>query len=369
MFSWVATSPKMVPHTSSRKHPRAKFPMRIFAIESSCDESALALLDSRQGLLGEWVHSQIALHGEYGGVVPDIASREHVARFGPLLEQAQRDVEIGQVDRVAVTVGPGLAGCLAVGIAAAKSLALAWGAPLMGVNHLRGHAFSPFIALHAESPNDFEARLDALLPHIGLLVSGGNTILFQIDRKRRISLLAQTVDDAAGEAIDKGAKLLGMPYPGGVQIERTAANGRGGRFEFPTGIPDRSDFRFSFSGLKTSLRYQLEAMNDAELAADLPDLCADYQRAIVRQLVNKTKHVLSQTEAASLGLSGGVANNTLLREKMTELARKQRLPLLMAERRHTGDNAAMIAFAAMIDPDVRSSEGGGLSFDPAATLA
>lgn len=343
--------------------------MRILAFESSCDESALALLDSRQGLLGEWVHSQIAIHGEYGGVVPDIASREHVARFGPLLEQAQEKVELTNIDRVAVTVGPGLAGCLAVGIAAAKSLALALGAPLAGVNHLRGHAFSPFITLHGEAPDAFDERLAALLPHVGLLVSGGNTILFQIDRERRISLLAQTVDDAAGEAIDKGAKLLGMPYPGGVQIEKAAATGQGGRFEFPTGIPDRTDFRFSFSGLKTSLRYQLEAMDDAQLAANLPDLCADYQSAIVRQLVNKTRHVLAQTDAASVGLSGGVANNGLLRSEMDKLARKRKLPLFMAERRHTGDNAAMIAFAAMVDPTVREQGVGGLTFDPAATLA
>jgi len=343
--------------------------MRILAIESSCDESALALLDSSQGLLGEWVHSQIALHGEYGGVVPDLASREHVTRFGPLLEQAQREVEFGELGQVAVTVGPGLAGCLAVGIAAAKALALVWDVPLVGVNHLRGHAFSPFISLHAEAPTDFDHRFDALLPHLGLLVSGGNTILFRIGVDRQITLLAQTVDDAAGEAIDKGAKLLGMPYPGGVQIEKTATRGEGGRFEFPTGIPERNDFRFSFSGLKTSLRYQLEAMDDPALEAALPDLCADYQAAIVRQLVNKTRHVLEATDCASLGLSGGVANNGHLRMEMEKLAHKQKLPLYMAQRRHTGDNAAMIAFAAMVDPTVCPQPLGELSFDPAMTLA
>ncbi|GHB95272.1 tRNA (adenosine(37)-N6)-threonylcarbamoyltransferase complex transferase subunit TsaD [Cerasicoccus arenae] len=343
--------------------------MRYIAFESSCDESALALFDSREGLLGEWVHSQIALHGEYGGVVPDLASREHVSNFGPLLQRARQEVALEPVDRIAVTVGPGLAGCLAVGIAAAKSLALALGAPLIGVNHLRGHAFSPFIALHAEAPEDFEARFQALLPHVGLLVSGGNTVLFLIDRDRRISLLAQTVDDAAGEAIDKGAKLLGMPYPGGVQIENAAANGETGQFNFPTGIPDRSDFRFSFSGLKTSLRYQLEAMGDAVLAEQLPNICADYQAAVVRQLVNKTRHVLEGGGAASLGLSGGVANNTLLREEFAALSRRKGLPLFMAERRHTGDNAAMIAFAAWLDPEATEQSLATMSFNPAVTLA
>ncbi len=343
--------------------------MRYLAIESSCDESALALFDSEAGMLGEWVHSQIALHGEYGGVVPDLASREHVHNFGPLLAKAQADVALEPVDKIAVTTGPGLAGCLAVGIAVAKSLSTAWGAPLVSVNHLRGHAFSPFIALHAEAPQDFEANFQKLLPHLGLLVSGGNTVLFLIDEKRCIRLLAQTVDDAAGEAIDKGAKLLGMPYPGGIQIEKTAAKGKTGRFEFPTGIAKSTDFRFSFSGLKTSLRYQLEAMTDDELAGALPDICADYQVAIVRQLVNKTRHVLAKTKVASIGLSGGVANNTLLREEMETLAYKKRLPVLLAQRKHTGDNAAMIAFAGWLDPESLEQPIGSMTFDPSVPLA
>ncbi|WP_269541280.1 tRNA (adenosine(37)-N6)-threonylcarbamoyltransferase complex transferase subunit TsaD [Cerasicoccus fimbriatus] len=343
--------------------------MRYLAIESSCDESALALFDSDRGLLGEWVHSQIALHGEYGGVVPDLASREHVNNFGPLLAKAQADVALEPVDTIAVTTGPGLAGCLAVGIAVAKSLSLAWGAPLIAVNHLRGHAFSPFIALHEEAPADFEANLQKRLPHLGLLVSGGNTVLFLIGEDRRIRLLAQTVDDAAGEAIDKGAKLLGMPYPGGIQIEKTAAEGQTGRFDFPTGIAKSTDFRFSFSGLKTSLRYQLEAMSDDELASAMSDICADYQAAIVRQLVNKTRHVLAKNKVASVGLSGGVANNTLLRNEMENLARKKRLPLLMAQRKHTGDNAAMIAFAGWVDPEAPEQLIGEMTFDPSVPLA
>ncbi|MGE9295648.1 MAG: tRNA (adenosine(37)-N6)-threonylcarbamoyltransferase complex transferase subunit TsaD, partial [Puniceicoccales bacterium] len=343
--------------------------MKILALESSCDESAIALFDSESGMAGEWVHSQIALHREYGGVVPDLASREHLERFGPMIRLAMENIGEGGVDQIAVTAGPGLAGCLAMGIATAKALASAWDCPLVGVNHLRGHAFSPFIATHAEDPAHFAEPFAGLLPHIGLLVSGGNTVLFQIDESRALTILAQTVDDAAGEAIDKGAKLLGMPYPGGVQIEKTAQKGEGGKFEFPTGIPSSSDLRFSFSGLKTSLRYQLESMDDATLADCLPDLCADYQAAVVRQLVNKTRHVLDQFPAASIGLSGGVANNGALRDAMSSLAADRGVPLLMAEKKHTGDNAAMIAFAAWIDPEgCLTGNRASLSFEPALTL-
>lgn len=320
-------------------------------------------------MLGEWVHSQISVHGEYGGVVPDLASREHLVRFAPLLIEAQSAVDFDNVDRVAVTNGPGLAGCLAVGVSCAKALSLAWQVPAVAVNHLLGHAYSPFIGIHQEDPEKFEATMTSLLPHLGLLVSGGNTILFEIDRDRNLSIVAQTVDDAAGEAIDKGAKLLGMPYPGGVLIEKTAQTGRTGRFDFPVGIPNREDFRFSFSGLKTSLRYQLEALEEGQLEADLPDICADYQSAIVQQLVKKTRHALDKRHPASLGLSGGVANNTQLRESFETLARQLRLPLVMAKRQHTGDNAAMIAFAAWMDRD-RASEIDGevLTIDPAASL-
>jgi len=344
--------------------------MKIFGIESSCDESALAVFDSEYGMLGEWVHSQVALHGQYGGVVPDLASREHLERFAPLLGVALKEFGPGSFDQIAVTVGPGLAGCLAMGIAVGKALSAAWGRPLVGVNHLRGHAFSPFIGLHAESPIDFEQRLGELLPHVGLLVSGGNTLLFRIDQSRAISILAQTVDDAAGEAIDKGAKLLGMPYPGGVQIEKTARGGKPGTFPFPNGIASSNDLRFSFSGLKTSLRYQLESMGSDAVAQSLPDLCADYQGAVIRQLINKTAHVLTRYPAVSLGLSGGVANNGPLRVAFEQLANQQGVPWLMAERRHTGDNAAMIAFAAWMEPNncVRN-DAHTLSFDPALALS
>jgi N6-L-threonylcarbamoyladenine synthase len=336
-------------------------------VESSCDESALALFDPAGGLAGEWVHSQVSLHQRYGGVVPDLASREHLGNFAWLLKEAAAAEGFDRVEKIAVTCGPGLAGCLAIGLSLAKALALAKKLPLVGVNHLRGHAFSPFIPLHAEDPADFRARLDACLPHLGLLASGGNTLLFCIDKSLKINILAQTVDDAAGEALDKGAKLLGMDYPGGPLMEKAAAAGDPARFEFPAGIAEAADWRFSFSGLKTSLRYRLEKMDDAELERDFADLCASYQQAVVRQLTRKTRHVLRAGAYASLGLSGGVANNGPLREAMAALAREEHLPLLPALKRHTGDNAAMIAFAGWVDP-AGCLPAERLSFHPALTL-
>ena len=275
----------------------------ILALESSCDETAVAVFDPARGIVGEWIHSQIALHEKYGGVVPDLATREHLRHFAPLLERAKSEVGFAKVTQVAVTYGPGLAACLAIGVAAAKSLALALRVPLLGVNHLRGHVWSPFIALHAEAPESFDARLSDLLPHLGLIVSGGNTLLFTLDTGRRITVLSTTRDDAAGEAFDKGAKLLGLGYPGGPLIEQLAADGRADAFDFPRGIGRRDELDFSFSGLKTSLRYLLEKMPAGEVRAKTPDLCASYQQAVVDALTRKTRIALEQGEFKSLGLS------------------------------------------------------------------
>ena len=321
----------------------------ILAIESSCDESALALFDPQKGIEGEWVHSQISLHSDYGGIVPDLASREHLKKFLPLLEASGIPERQTQITQIAVTQGPGLAGCLALGIAFSKSLALAWKLPLCGVNHLRGHAFSPFIALHQADPAGFKDRYEELLPHLGLIVSGGNTILFEINQLRQITILAETVDDAAGEALDKGAKLLGLPYPGGPLIEKLAFKGDSKTFDFPRAIAPRNERRFSFSGIKTSLRYRIEKMEDAALETSLCDICASYQSAVIDQLIGKTKHILETNAYKSLGLSGGVANNKVLRSAMQRLARRNGVLCYISEPRHTGDNAAMIAFAAHVD--------------------
>ncbi len=347
----------------------------IVAIESSCDESAIAIFEEIHGLTGEWVHSQLDLHAQYGGVVPDLASREHLKNF-PRLLQELHSVLGGRVPNcIAVTRGPGLAGCLALGLSLAKSLGLAWQIPVIGVNHLRGHLFSPFMGLHRENPAGFPAVFDSLLPHLGLIVSGGNTLLCAIEPKDRpsgftLQIIAQTEDDAAGEALDKGAKLLGLPYPGGPHIERLARHGHPAAWMFPRAFPSSDDFRFSFSGLKTSLRYFLEKLDDDALARRKPDICASYQQAVIDALIRKTEQALRAGRLyRSLGLSGGVANNQTLRAAFSTLASQHHIPALIAEPRHTGDNAGMIAFAAYLDSEsCQDNTDQSLSIAPSLTL-
>ncbi len=343
----------------------------ILALESSCDETAVALFDPSRGLTSEWIHSQMALHEKHGGVVPDLATREHLRQFGPLLERVHHEPGFSRLTQVAVTNGPGLAACLAIGVAAAKAVSLARGVPVVGVNHLRGHAWSPFIALHAAAPDDFNRRMAELLPHLGLVVSGGNTILFSLESDRRIQILATTRDDAAGEALDKGAKLLGLGYPGGPLIEKTAANGRSEAFDFPRGIGPRDELDFSFSGLKTSLRYLIEKMAPEEVQSRLPDLCASYQQAVIDALVRKTRAAgrLGEGRYRSLGVSGGVANNRSLRAALECEAQRLRVPFFAAQPKHTGDNAGMIAFAAWADSTGVDRESGmALRINPSAEL-
>jgi N6-L-threonylcarbamoyladenine synthase len=341
----------------------------ILAFESSCDESAVAVFDPGAGTVCEWVHSQTALHSEHGGVVPDIATREHLRHFGPLLERARGNPAWAALTEVAVTRGPGLAACLAVGAAAAKAVGLALRLPVVGVNHLRAHAWSPFMPVHARAPGDFDQALGALLPHLGLIASGGNTILFSISEGREIRRISATRDDAAGEALDKGAKLLGIGYPGGPEIERLARGGRAGAFDFPRGIGKKGDLDFSFSGLKTSLRYRVQAMPVDEVRASLADLCASYQAAVVDALSSRIAEALALGGYRSTGLSGGVANNVALRSAAESAARGAGVRFLAAEPRHTGDNAAMIGFAAWMDAaDAARFSGSALRVDPGAYL-
>ena len=298
----------------------------------------------------------------------DIA-KPAVQHFPPLLQRALGVVKPEQVTKIAVTQGPGLAACLAMGLAAAKALGLAWKVPVVGVNHLRAHAFSPFIPLHAANPAAFDVELAKLLPHLGLLVSGGNTALFTIDETRRIRLLASTMDDAAGEALDKGAKLLGLGYPGGPLVEKLAREGRSDAYQFPKAVAQRSSLEFSFSGLKTSLRYQLEKMAPADIEARKADLCASYQAAVMDALVRKTKLALGQGAYRSLGLSGGVANNRTLQAGLATVAKAGNVPLLVAQPAHTGDNAGMIAFAAWAERESGGVNEGGFDLEIAPSLA
>jgi N6-L-threonylcarbamoyladenine synthase len=240
--------------------------------------------------------------------------------------------------------------------------------PVVGVNHLRAHAFSPFIALHAANPAAFDEEFARLLPHLGLLVSGGNTALFTLDEARRITLLASTMDDAAGEALDKGAKLLGLGYPGGPQVEKLALSGNPAAFAFPKAVAQRSTLEFSFSGLKTSLRYQLEKMAPEEIERRKADLCASYQAAVFEALVRKARLALERGAYRSFGLSGGVANNQTLQAQLEKAAQQINVPFLRAQPRHTGDNAGMIAFAAWAEREAGGINGSGLALEIAPSL-
>lgn len=341
----------------------------ILAIESSCDESAIALLDPKVGFYGEWIHSQIELHSEYGGVVPDLATREHLTHFPNLLRSAKKKLANSIPTAIAVTQGPGLAGCLAMGISTAKSLAGYYKIPLIPINHLQAHAFSPFISCFEKNPPHFEDSFSNYFPHLGLVISGGNTLLFEITKNLQITILAETVDDAAGEAIDKGAKLLGLPYPGGPQMEKLSQDGNPREYSFPRAFSSPQDMKFSFSGLKTSLRYLIEKMDDDQVNSSINSICASYQKAVVDQIIRKTKQVLITKNYSSIGLSGGVANNTLLRESLTNLGKNSRTPVYLAKKSHTGDNAGMIAFAAYLANlkkgcELKNSETMEISFKP-----
>ena len=338
--------------------------VRWLALESSCDETALAVWDTEQRrVLYESVLSQIDIHASYGGVVPGIAIREHLKGFPVLLEELQKNFDLSTIDALCVTHGPGLIGCLGMGVAYAQSLQLLLKYPLYGVNHLHGHALSPFIETFEEDKN---FTFEAVCPHLGLLVSGGNTLLFEMNvegipdgsgskdavqtgtfsQKLTFRILAQTVDDAAGEALDKGGKLLGFPYPGGPLVEHCAQGGDEDFVQFPRAFSQTSELKFSFSGLKTSLRYFLEKLSQETIEKQKASICASYQAAVINALVCKIRQVLRMKTFKSLGVSGGVSNNQRLRQQLQQTADREKIPLFMPKQKYCGDNAVMIAFAA-----------------------
>jgi len=305
----------------------------ILAIETSCDETAVAILRGRNELLASEIASQVALHQRFGGVVPEVASRNHLAKIQPLILRAigRAGCSTGEFDCVGATRGPGLLTSLLVGYSTAKGLAIALERPFIGVNHLEGHLLSPFFG-----------SIDAPCRSVNLIVSGGHTILIELLSIGSYRLLGRTVDDAAGEAFDKVAKLLGLPYPGGPEIDRLAKLGDPSRFDLPRSMLGSGDFNFSFSGLKTAVRYLLPKLEGDYKA----DLCASFQEAVVEVLVRKTIRAATTCGVNLVTVSGGVSCNSRLRLKIAEAAKSAGIGLKLAEPSLSTDNAAMIAYAA-----------------------
>ena len=312
------------------------FFMRVLALESSCDESAAAVLDARAGLLAHELFSQVELHRSFGGVVPELASRDHVRRLLPLVQRAlqRAATDASELRGVAYTAGPGLIGALLTGASLARSLAYAWGVPAIGVHHLEGHLLAPL--LEPEPPP---------FPHLALLVSGGHTLLIDVAGIGRYRVLGASRDDAAGEAFDKSAKLLGLPYPGGPQLAQIAAEGRPGVFTFPRPMLDRAGLEFSFSGLKTAVRHALQGRKlTPQLRADV---ARAVQEAIVDTLIAKALRALEYTGLTSLVVSGGVSANHMLRERLSAAAARAGARVYYPRIEFSTDNAAMIAVAGL----------------------
>jgi N6-L-threonylcarbamoyladenine synthase len=310
--------------------------MRILSMESSCDESAVAVLDGERGLLAHEIFSQIDLHRVFGGVVPELASRDHVRRLLPLVELAlsRSGTRPEDLEGVAYTAGPGLIGALLTGASLARSLAYAWGVPAIGVHHLEGHLLAPLLE---SDPPPF--------PHVALLVSGGHTMLIEVQRIGSYRVLGESRDDAAGEAFDKTAKLLGLPYPGGPQLARLAASGRAGAVKLPRPMLDRAGLEFSFSGLKTAVLHASRevALTDARKA----DIAHAVQDAIVETLVAKSLRALDETGLDTLVVSGGVGANERLRSRVAEAVGARGGRAYFPRIEFCTDNAAMIAVAGL----------------------
>ena len=314
--------------------------MLVLGIESSCDETGVALVDTANvpvpRLLAHALYSQIAMHQPFGGVVPELASRDHIRRVLPLTQEVMQGAQrtLADVDVVAYTRGPGLAGALLVGAGVACSLAAALGKPAMGVHHLEGHLLSPFLSA---DPPEF--------PFVALLVSGGHTQLMRVDSVGSYELLGETIDDAAGEAFDKSAKLMGMPYPGGPHLAKLALEGDGAAFKLPRPLLHSGNLDFSFAGLKTAVLTQAKKLGD-DLENRKADLAASTQAAIVDVLVKKTLSALSQTALKRLVVAGGVGANALLRSQLNAACRQRGIRVHYPELEFCTDNGAMIAMAA-----------------------
>jgi N6-L-threonylcarbamoyladenine synthase len=308
----------------------------LLALETSCDETAAAVVAEDGEVLSSEVASQIEAHRIYGGVVPEVASRNHILHMRLLVEQAlaKAGANLHDIAAFAATSGPGLVSSLLIGSTFAKALALAEDRPFLAINHLEGHLLSPFM-------DQGEIR-----PHVALVVSGGHTMLLHVRGVANYRLLGRTRDDAAGEAFDKVAKMLGLPYPGGPEVDQLAKLGRHNAFEFPRSMMEPGNFEFSFSGLKTSVLYLLPKV-DLTAGQTLSDVCASFQEAVVAVLVEKTVRAARVCGEKLIAVSGGVSCNSRLRELFAERCAAEGLDLLLAQSRYSTDNAAMIGFAAV----------------------
>lgn len=313
--------------------------MRVLGLETSCDETGVAIYDSEQGLMADALYSQVEMHAVYGGVIPELASRDHIRKTLPMIQQllADHDIPADSIDGIAYTAGPGLIGALLVGAALGRSLAMSWKIPAVGVHHMEGHLLAPM--LEADPPT---------FPFVALLVSGGHTQLVAVKGIGEYTLMGESLDDAAGEAFDKVAKMLGLSYPGGPRVAALATKGVAGRFVFPRPMTNRPGLDFSFSGLKTYVRNTLAELADADgqvAEQDKADVALAFEEAVVQTLVIKCRRALEQSGMRSLVIAGGVSANQRLRAGLETMVQAQRSRLYYAQPRFCTDNGAMIAYA------------------------
>jgi N6-L-threonylcarbamoyladenine synthase len=313
--------------------------MLVLGIETSCDETGVAVYDSQRGLLADTLYSQVSIHASYGGVVPELASRDHIRKTLPLIQQVLAEAEVSQpdLDGIAYTAGPGLIGALLVGASIGRSMGMGLGIPTLGVHHMEGHLLAPMLE---DDPPAF--------PFVALLVSGGHTQLVQVEGIGRYTMLGESLDDAAGEAFDKVGKMLGLPYPGGPHVAALAEQGQPGQFNFPRPMVNRPGLDFSFSGLKTYVRNTISKCQEQAGQLDqqtAADIAAAFEQAVVSTFVIKCRRALEQTGLRSLIIAGGVSANLRLREELGNMVESIGSRLYYAKPRYCTDNGAMIAYA------------------------
>ncbi|WP_432748194.1 tRNA (adenosine(37)-N6)-threonylcarbamoyltransferase complex transferase subunit TsaD [Pectinatus frisingensis] len=308
--------------------------MLTLGIESSCDETSIAILEDGRKILSNIISTQIPIHQKFGGVVPEIASRKHIINIMPVLDEALKkaQVQLSDIDQIAVAYGPGLVGALLVGVSAAKALAFSLGIPLLAINHLEGHIFANFLSHPELQP-----------PFIALVVSGGHTALVNMKDFNSFSLIGQTRDDAAGEAFDKVARLLGLPYPGGPQIDKLAKTGNPSAINFPHALMDKQNYEFSFSGLKSAVINYIHNTEQKKQSINKADVAASFQQTVIDVLVYKTIAAAHAAHMKSIVLAGGVAANSLLEQKLTAGCREHDCKFYFPDKILCTDNAAMIA--------------------------